>query len=165
LGVPFAFLFGSLPDRVLSLGGRRLALSTKRAIYLGLAVYTAISVGGFFMTETWQFWLLAAAVATVQGGTQALSRSLYSTLVPPDQSSEFFSFFSISSKFAGIAGPALFAFVGQVTGSSRYSIVALVVFFVGGAALLSQVDVEAGQAAAREAAGDTSGTVTGVGDA
>lgn len=165
LGVPFAFLFGSLPDRVLSLGGRRLALSTKRAIYIGLAVYTAISVGGFFMTETWQFWLLAAAVATVQGGTQALSRSLYSTLVPPDQSSEFFSFFSVSSKFAGIAGPALFAFVGQVTGSSRYSIVALVVFFVGGAALLSQVDVEAGQAAAREAAGDTSGTVTGVGDA
>jgi UMF1 family MFS transporter len=103
------------------------------------------------MTETWQFWVLAIAVATVQGGTQALSRSLYSTLVPPDRSSEFFSFFSISSKFAGIAGPALFAFVGQLTGSSRYSIVALLVFFVGGALLLSQVDVDRGRDVARNA--------------
>ncbi len=161
LGVPFTFLFGSLPDRGVTVGGRRLELSTKRAIYLGLAVYTAISVGGFFMTETWQFWLLAAAVATVQGGTQALSRSLYTTLIPPEQSAELFSFYSISSKFAGIAGPALFAFVGQVTGSSRFSIVALVVFFGGGAALLSQVDVEAGQAAARETASEPSVT-TGV---
>jgi UMF1 family MFS transporter len=150
LGVPFAFLFGSLPDRSLSLRGRRLSMSTKRALYLGLGVYTLISIGGFFMSKTWHFWVLAIAVATVQGGTQALSRSLYSTLVPANQSSEFFSFFSISSKFAGIAGPALFAFVGQLTGSSRFSIVALVVFFVGGAAVLSQVDVEAGRVAARE---------------
>ncbi len=161
LGVPFTFLFGSLPGRGVTVGGRRLELSTKRAIYLGLAVYTAISVGGFFMTETWQFWLLAAAVATVQGGTQALSRSLYTTLIPPEQSAELFSFYSISSKFAGIAGPALFAFVGQVTGSSRFSIVALVVFFGGGAALLSQVDVKAGQAAAGETASEPSVT-TGV---
>ena len=145
LGIPFAFLFGSLPSW--SIG--RIDMSVKRGLYLGLAVYTGISIGGFFMTETWQFWVLAIAVATVQGGTQALSRSLYSTLVPPDRSSEFFSFFSISSKFAGIAGPALFAFVGQLTGSSRYSIVALLVFFVGGALLLSQVDVERGRTVAR----------------
>jgi UMF1 family MFS transporter len=151
LGVPFAFLFGSLPERSLSLGSRRLDLSTKRALYLGLAVYTGISVGGFFMTETWQFWLLAIAVATVQGGTQALSRSLYATLAPADRSAEFFSFFSISSKFAGIAGPALFALVGQLTGSSRYSIVSLLVFFVGGALLLSRVDVDAGRETARAA--------------
>jgi UMF1 family MFS transporter len=151
LGVPFAFLFGSLPGRSLGLGGYGLELTTKRALYVGLAVYTAISVGGFFMTEAWQFWLLAIAVATVQGGTQALSRSLYSTLAPKGKSSEFFSFFSISSKFAGIAGPALFAAVGQLTGSSRYSIVSLLVFFLGGAALLSRVDVEAGRRAAREA--------------
>lgn len=166
LGVPFAFAFGSLPRRRLPvLGG--IEMSTKRALYVGLAVYTGISVGGFFMTETWHFWVLAAAVATVQGGTQALSRSLYATLVPDTQSSEFFSFFSISSKFAGIAGPALFAFVGQLTGSSRFSIVALVVFFVGGAVLLSRVDVETGRATAREieAAANRSGDGTAGGPA
>jgi len=145
LGIPFAFLFGSLPGW--SLGS--IEMSVKRGLYIGLAVYTGISIGGFFMTETWHFWVLAIAVATVQGGTQALSRSLYSTLVPSDRSSEFFSFFSISSKFAGIAGPALFAFVGQLTGSTRYSIVALLVFFVGGALLLSQVDVDRGRDVAR----------------
>lgn len=149
LGIPFSFLFGSIPSLSLDLRGYRLNFSVKRGLYIGLAVYTAISIGGFFMTEEWQFWVLAAAVATVQGGTQALSRSLYATLVPPDRSSEFFSFFSISSKFAGILGPALFAFIGQVTGSSRFSIISLIVFFVGGALFLSQVDVDRGRTVAQ----------------
>jgi len=157
LGIPFAFLFGSFPSW--SIG--RIDMSVKRGLYLGLAVYTGISIGGFFMSETWHFWVLAIAVATVQGGTQALSRSLYSTLVPQDRSSEFFSFFSISSKFAGIAGPALFAFVADTTGSSRYSIVALLVFFVGGALLLSQVDVDRGRDTARNAASSGSVGVDG----
>jgi UMF1 family MFS transporter len=154
LGVPFSFGFGSLPGRTLAAAGYRLEITTKRALYLGLAVYTGISVGGFFMQSAWQFWLLAVAVATVQGGTQALSRSLYATLVPTEKSSEFFSFFSISSKFAGILGPALFAFIGQLTGSSRYSIVSLLVFFIGGAALLSRVDVDEGQRVAAAATAD-----------
>ncbi len=157
LGIPFAVLFGSLPGRAISLGDRRLRLSTKQGLYLGLAVYVGISIGGFFMTETWQFWLLAGAVATVQGGTQALSRSLYSTLVPEGQSAAFFSFYSISSKVAGIAGPALFALVGQATGSSRSSIVSLLVFFVGGGLLLSRVDVERGRARARQASAESVG--------
>jgi UMF1 family MFS transporter len=154
LGVPFSFGFGSLPGRTLAAAGYQLEITTKRALYLGLAVYTGISVGGFFMQSAWQFWLLAVAVATVQGGTQALSRSLYATLVPTEKSSEFFSFFSISSKFAGILGPALFAFIGQLTGSSRYSIVSLLVFFIGGAALLSRVDVDEGQRVAAAATAD-----------
>lgn len=147
LGIPFAFLFGGLADRV----------STKRALTAGLVVYTGISVGGYFMTETWQFWALAVAVATVQGGTQALSRSLYGTLVPRDETSKFFSFFSISSKFAGIAGPALFAAVGSLTGSSRLSIVSLVVFFVGGGVVLQFVDVERGRRLARAASSPDAG--------
>jgi UMF1 family MFS transporter len=147
LGIPFAFLFGGLADRV----------STKRALTAGLVVYTGISVGGYFMTETWHFWALAIAVATVQGGTQALSRSLYGTLVPRDETSKFFSFFSISSKFAGIAGPALFATVGSLTGSSRLSIVSLLVFFVGGGILLQFVDVERGRRLARETASSKAG--------
>jgi UMF1 family MFS transporter len=166
LGIPFAFLFGSLPQQSVRLGNYRLDFSTKRALYLGLLVYTGISVGGFFMSETWHFWVLAIAVATVQGGTQALSRSLYATLAPKAKSSEFFSFFSISSKFAGIAGPALFGFVGQVTGSSRFGIVSLVVFFVGGLLVLSRVDVDEGRRTAREfdARADRDSVAGGVGD-
>jgi UMF1 family MFS transporter len=138
LGIPFAFAFGSLADRV----------SAKRALAAGLVVYVGISIGGYFMRTEWQFWALAIAVATVQGGTQALSRSIYASLVPPDRSSEFFAFFSVSSKVAGVAGPAVFGVVSQVTGSARFSIVSLVVFFIGGLALLWLVDVEAGRRAA-----------------
>ncbi len=144
LGIPFAVAFGELADRI----------RAKRALSLGLVVYLGISVAGFFMRSEWQFWVLAIAVATVQGGTQALSRSIYSRLVPPDRSAELFSFFSISSKVAGVAGPALFGVVAGLTGSSRYSILSLIVFFGGGLAVLRRVDLEAGERRARAAAAD-----------
>ena len=87
--------------------------------------------------------------ATVQGGSQGLSRSVYGSMVPRAQSSEFFGFFSVTAKFAGILGPLLFALVSQLAGSSRPSIVALVVFFIGGMIILSKVDIEEGQRIAR----------------
>ncbi len=139
VGIPFAFAFGGLARRI----------GTKTAIYLALIVYTLISIGGYFLSQAWQFWALAFAVATVQGGSQALSRSLYGSMIPRALSSEFFGFFSVSAKFAGILGPFLFALVGQLTGSSRLSIVALIVFFVGGALILTQVDEEEGRRVAR----------------
>jgi UMF1 family MFS transporter len=138
-GIPFAFAFGGLARRI----------RAKPSIYLALAVYTLISIAGYFLSQAWQFWALAFAVATVQGGSQALSRSLYGSMIPRAQSSEFFGFFSVSSKFAGILGPFLFALVGQLTGSSRLSIVSLIVFFIGGALILTRVDVEEGQRVAR----------------
>lgn len=138
-GIPFAFLFGGLAKLI----------TTKRALYVGLLVYTAISIFGYFISEAWHFWVLAVMVATVQGGTQALSRSLYGSMVPRSQSSEFFGFFSVSAKFAGILGPLLFAVVGWITGSSRLSIISLIIFFVGGLLILSQVDVDEGQRVAR----------------
>jgi UMF1 family MFS transporter len=135
VGIPFAFAFGGLARRI----------GTKTAIYLALFVYTLISIGGYFLAHAWQFWVLALAVATVQGGSQALSRSLYGSMIPRALSSEFFGFFSVSAKFAGILGPFLFALVGQLTGSSRLSIFALIIFFVGGALILTQVDEEEGR--------------------
>ena len=139
-GIPFTFAFGWLAN----------AIGVKRSIYLALIIYTFISIGGYFMSEAWQFWGLAFAVATVQGGSQGLSRSLYSSMVPASQSAEFFGFLSVSAKFAGILGPLLFALVSQFMGSSRFSIVALLVFFIGGIMILSQVDIEEGQRVARE---------------
>ncbi len=140
VGIPFSLLFGKF-------GGR---IGIKRAIMLGLGWYTLIAIAGYFMSAAWHFWALAFAVGMVQGGTQALSRSLFGLMAPKAASAEFYGFYDVSSKFAGIAGPALFALVGQLTGSSRLSIVALVIFFIGGILLLSQVDEQEGIEVAEE---------------
>ena len=66
---------------------------------------------GYFMREAWQFWVLACAVAMVQGGSQALSRSIFATIIPKGKSSEFFGFYSISGKFGNIVGPLVFAVI------------------------------------------------------
>ena len=139
IGVPMTFVFGGLPSRI----GR------KRAIYITLAVYTLISIGGYFMSQPWHFWVLAAAVGTVQGGSQALSRSLFGAMAPRARSAEFFGFYDISSKFAGVAGPLLFGVVAAIAGTSRWAIVSLIVFFVVGALLLAKVDEGEGIAVAR----------------
>jgi UMF1 family MFS transporter len=139
VGIPFAFAFGALADRI----------GAKRSIFLSLLVYVLISIVGYFMTSAWQFWLLSFLVAMVQGGSQALSRSLFASMIPKEKSSEFFGFFGVFEKFAGIFGPALFAITVQLTGSSRHAILSVIGFFVVGAVLLWRVDVPAGQAAAR----------------
>lgn len=141
VGVPFAFAFGQLATRI----------GAKPSIFLALAVYVLISIVGYFMTTIWQFFLLSFMVAMVQGGSQALSRSLFASLIPRHKSSEFFGFFSVFEKFAGIIGPAIFALTVHTTGSSRHAILSVIAFFVVGGALLGAVDVEKGQAAAREA--------------
>ena len=115
---------------------------------LALIVYVGISVVGYFMRSVWQFWLLSFMVAMVQGGSQALSRSLFASMIPKEKSSEFFGFFGVFEKFAGIFGPALFAITVQLTGSSRHAILSVIGFFVVGAVLLARVDVAKGQAAA-----------------
>jgi UMF1 family MFS transporter len=135
VGVPFSFLFGSLAGRI----------GVKAAIFLGLAVYAGISVFAYFMTSATHFLILALLVGTVQGGTQALSRSLFSSMIPPEKSGEFFGFFSVAEKFAGIFGPATFALVLALTGSSRNAILSVVVFFVAGALVLRSVDVDRGR--------------------
>lgn len=139
-GVPFAFLFGALAGRI----------GAKRAVLLSLAVYAVISVVGFFMRTAAHFFALALLVAVVQGGSQALSRSLFASLVPRRRSGEFFGFFSIMEKVAGIFGPGLFTLAVWLTGSSRAAILSVIFFFAAGAWLLARVDVEAGQRAARE---------------
>ncbi len=141
VGVPCAFLFGALARRI----------SPKRAILLGLVVYTGIAVLGYFMESALHFLLLAFLVGTVQGGTQALSRSLFGSMIPRHASGEFFGLFAVCEKFAGILGPALFAAMIALTGSSRDAILSVILFFVVGGGLLALVDVEEGRRSAREA--------------
>ena len=141
VGVPFAFLFGLLAGRI----------GAKPAIFVGLVVYTLISIVGYNMRTATHFFILAILVGTVQGGTQALSRSLFASMIPPHKSGEFFGFFSVFEKFAGILGPLFFAWAIALTGSSRVAILSVIAFFAVGAAILALVDVEAGRSAAREA--------------
>jgi UMF1 family MFS transporter len=142
VGMPFALLFGALGAKI----------GAKRALLLGLAVYVVISVYAYFVTSATGFVVLGLLVATVQGGVQALSRSLFASFVPPQRSSEFFGFFSVFEKFAGILGPLVFAAVVSATHSSRAAILGIVVFFIVGGALLMRVNVEEGRRAARAAA-------------
>jgi len=86
----------------------------------------------------------------VQGGAQALSRSIFATIVPRSKSSQFFGFFSVSAKFAGIFGPLVFGGVGILMGSSRPAITSLVVFFLVGMYFLSKLDIEEGRRVAAE---------------
>jgi UMF1 family MFS transporter len=141
VGIPFAFAFGRLAG----------VIGAKRSVFLALAVYTGISVLGYFLTTVWQFYLLGFLVGMVQGGSQALSRSLFASMIPRQRSSEFFAFWGVFEKFAGILGPAVFAYAIGETGSSRIAVLSVIVFFAAGALLLTQVDVEKGQRIARDA--------------
>lgn len=141
VGIPFAFLFGMLAGRI----------GAKQAIFLGLLAYTAISIVGYFMRTAAHFFVLAGLVGMVQGGTQALSRSLFASLTPAHKSGEFFGFYSVFEKFSSIFGPLVFAATIAMTGSSRNAILSVILFFAAGAAILALVKVEEGQEAARAA--------------
>ena len=141
VGVPFAFAFGALAGRI----------GAKRAIFLALAVYVAITLIAFTMRTTRQFFLLAFLVGTVMGGAQALSRSLFATMIPRHKSAEMFGFFGVFDRFGGALGSSVFGVMLILTGSSRPAILVLILFFVAGGLLLSRVDVERGRRAAREA--------------
>jgi len=134
VAMPFAFLFGWLAKKI----------GTKQSIYLSLCIYTAIAIGGYFMYKEIHFWMLGFAVATVQGGSQALSRSLIGRMMPKSQSAEFYSFFGISEKIAGVIGPLVFGLSSQYLGGGRVGIVSLIIFFFAGAAVLSRVDEKEG---------------------
>jgi len=141
VGIPFAFAFGMVADRI----------GTKPAIFVTLGVYSAISVYGFFLHTATQFWILGFFVGTVQGGAQALGRSLFASLIPKHKAGEMFGIFGVFDRFGGTLGMFVFGVVLTITGSGRPAILTLVAFFVLGAALLSKVDVERGRRLAREA--------------
>jgi MFS transporter, UMF1 family len=141
IGIPFAFLFGMLAGKI----------GAKTAIFLGLAVYTLITAMGYFLRTSSQFFALCVMVGMVQGGTQALSRSLFASMIPKEKSSEFFAFFGVFERYAGVLGPAVFAWVVAHSGTSRNAILSVLAFFVIGAVILTFVDVQEGRAAVNSA--------------
>jgi MFS transporter, UMF1 family len=127
-----AILFGKIAAKV----GAKKAVLGSLAIWTGTLVYIYVSV-----TTAWQFVAMAAVVALVMGGSQALSRSLFSLLVPKGKEAEYFGLYEISDKGTSWLGPLVFGLANQITRSYRAAILSLIVFFVVGAVLLAKVDI------------------------
>lgn len=139
VGFPSALFFGKLGEK----------WSVKKALFIGIFVYLAINFWAVFMQEAWEFYLMAIVIGFVQGGIQALSRSLYSRLIPQNQSAEYFGFLNMTGKFAAIFGPALVGIINITARSigfdqnlsTRVGIGSISLLFIGGAILLYFVKV------------------------
>ncbi len=124
---PFAILYGKLAGR----------FGSRRMILFGIATYIVVCAVGFNLQKMSDFLVLAVLVGTAQGGIQALSRSFFGKLVPPENASEFFGFFDVFGKFSAVIGPALFGLVAQLTGVTNYGALAVMgMFIVGGVVLM-----------------------------
>lgn len=134
LGIQAVALFGAF--LFARLAGR---FGTKPALMLSLVGWIGIAVYGFSITTALEYFALGVGVGLVLGGSQALSRSLYSQLVPAGSPAVFFGFFSVLTKLSAVLGPLVFAVVRQTTGSARPAVLALVLFFVVGLVLLMRV--------------------------
>jgi UMF1 family MFS transporter len=144
IGLLLAWLFGrTLFTRLAA------TIDTRRGILLALGMYAVIAVWGFFLDSVIEFWFLAWMVSVVQGGSQALSRSLFSAMSPASKSGEFFGLFGIMEKFSAVIGPLIFAFAAANLGSSRPAVLSIVVFFIIGGYLLTRVNVEEGKRVAK----------------
>ena len=132
---PAALIYGWLASKI----------GTKTAIMVGIIAYSFITLLGYFMTEAWHFYVLAILIGLFMGGIQALSRSLYTRIIPPAKSAEFFGFYNMLGKFAAIIGPALMGTIALATGSARLGILSILLLFILGAFFLNKVDIEEGK--------------------
>lgn len=134
---PAALVWGKLSD----------SFRAKPLLFSGIGVYCCITFLAFMIPvipdpsmKKAVFWVLAILVASSMGGVQALSRSFFGKIIPPERSGEFFGFYNIFGKFAAIGGPFLMGITAQMTGSSRYGVLSILVLFVIGSLILMKVD-------------------------
>ncbi len=135
VGFPSTIMLGKTAER----------LGAKRMLLVSLFIYVLIVILGFGMTRAVHFYILAVMVGLVQGGSQSISRSLLSDLMPLKRTGEFFGFVNITSKFSSIFGPFVFGLVGQLTGNPRLGILSLLLFFGLGIMIVLKLDVEKGK--------------------
>jgi MFS transporter, UMF1 family len=118
------------------------SVGAKRAILVSLVIWTAVILAIYVTVRTTaEFFVMAAVVAVVLGGTQALSRSLFSQMIPKGREGEYFSLYEISDKGTSWMAPLIFGLALQFTGSYRTAILSLMIFFIAGLAILLRVDV------------------------
>jgi MFS transporter, UMF1 family len=148
LMVQFVGFFGAVGFQWLAA-----ATSAKQAILVSLVIWTFTLVYLYAAVKTTtDFFIAAAIVAIVMGGSQALSRSVFAQLIPPGKEAEYFSIYEVSDKGTSWLSPVVFGLALQFTRSYRLAILSLIVFFVGGLAVLLRVDVKRGEAAAQATA-------------
>ena len=119
---PFAILFGRLASKY----------ATEKLIFICIVAYFGIAVFAFFMSQQWQFWVLAVCVGMFQGGIQALSRSYFTKIIPAQQSGEYFGLLDICGKGASFVGTTLVGAVSQMTGDINKGVGAIAVLFIIG---------------------------------
>jgi len=129
VGFPAAILYGYIGDRI----------GAKNALLAGIGVYALITWLGYNMKSAEDFYMLAVLIGLVQGGVQAMSRSYFARMVPHGQAAEYFGIYNMLGKSAAIIGPIMMGGVALITENHRYSILSLLVLFIVGAIVLSQV--------------------------
>jgi MFS transporter, UMF1 family len=141
LMVQFVAIFGALAFQWLAA-----ITDAKRGVTVSLVIWTAVLVYIYLAVKTTlQFFIMAAVVALVLGGSQALSRSLYAQLIPKFQEAQYYSIYEITDKGTSWLCPMFFGLALQFTRSYRIAILSLVIFFAAGLAALLTVDVERGE--------------------
>lgn len=128
----FIGFFGAIAfERIANFTSSKTAIMTSLVIWSGIVIYAY----AFFETLT-QAYIMSGMIGFVLGGSQALSRSLFSKMIPPGRESAFFGIYEISERGTSWMGPIVFGLVAQLTNSYRPAILALIVFFVGGSVVL-----------------------------
>lgn len=129
VGFPASIAFGRIGER----------FGARTGIFVAIVAYALICVWGYRLAHIWEFYALASAIGLVQGGINSLSRSMYSRLIPADQSAQFFGYYNTIGRFSAVLGPAFMGWISIATGNPRLSMLGLIVFFVMGAMLLARV--------------------------
>ena len=124
-------------------------IGTKKAVLIAIGGYSVVTLLAYFMTVKLHFYILAALIGLFQGGVQALSRSLFTRLIPRGKEAEFFGFYNMLGKFAAVIGPIMMGWVTLVTGNVRLGILSILILFISGALLLQKVDFEEGERLAK----------------
>ena len=120
-------------------------IGVKNAVFIAIFGYAFATFLAFFMESRIHFFCLAALIGIFQGGIQALSRSLFTRLIPKNREAEFFGFYNMLGKFASVIGPFLIGWITLITGNIRFGILSILVLFISGGFLLSKVDFKKGE--------------------
>jgi UMF1 family MFS transporter len=133
VGFPATLIYGAVAHR----------FGDKKGIYAALLAYIGACLWAMQMTDVREFYIMAIVIGAVQGGVQGLSRSVYATLIPAEQPGEFFGFYSMTTKFAHILGPAMVAIAAMLSDDPKWVLLALMPMFLAGAFLLALVRMPA----------------------
>lgn len=125
-------------------------IGIKKGLLVAIGGYGLITILGYFISENWHFYVLGGMIGLFQGGIQALSRSMYSRLIPKKKAAEFYGFFNMWGKFAAVIGPFMMGGITKLTGNPRFGLLSLIVLFILGGLILSFVDLEKGEALAQK---------------